>query len=149
MAGTAKPTGRAGRVRGALLTALTFGLAGPAVGTLIYAAWGMLESVTRTAVGVSVLAGVWLLPFGYVIGLLPAAVTGLAVGILGRGLPAALFVALSAATGAAVMGLVGVFDGSAPEVTEGVFNLAIMGGLAGALTGALSRALASRKREGS
>lgn len=135
-------------MRSALLTALTFGLAGPAIGTLIYAAWASLESETAAGIGISALAGIWMLPFGYMLGLIPAAVTGLVVGWTGAGLRMAPFVALAAATGAAVMGLVGVFDGSSPEFTEGVVNLAVLGGLAGGLTGALSRALASRKRAG-
>lgn len=133
-------------MRSALLTALTFCLAGPAIGTLIYAAWGFVESEASTGIGTAILAGLWMLPFGYVIGLIPAGASGLIVGSLGRGLRPAPFTGLAAAVGATVMGLVGVFDASTPEVTEGVINLAIMGGLAGGLTGALSRALVSPNR---
>lgn len=133
-------------MRSALLTALTFSLAGPAIGTLIYAGWGFLESGNSAAVGSQVLAGLWMLPFGYMLGLLPGAATGFFVGLSGRGLAAAPFVMLAAMMGAAVMGLVGVFGGPSPELTQSVVNMAILGGLAGGLAGALSRALVSRKR---
>lgn len=134
------------RLRSALLTAVWFGLAGPAIGTLVYAGWGSLASETSTTVGVSLLSGLWLLPFGYMLGLVPAAVSGLVAGLLGRDLRTAPFIGLSAAVGAATMGLVGLLDASEVEWTEGVANLAIMGGLAGGLTGALVRAVASRSR---
>lgn len=142
MAGTEPTT----RMRSALLTALWFGLAGPAIGTLIYAAWGSMATDTSTTIGVSFLSGLWLLPFGYMLGMVPAAVSGLVAGFLGRDLRAAPFVALAAAAGAAAMGLFGLFDASEVELTEGVINLAIMGGLAGGFSGALMRMVAARKR---
>lgn len=123
-----------------------FGLAGPAIGTLAYAAWGSVVSDTSTTIGVSLLSGLWLLPFGYLLGLVPAAVSGLVAGFLGRDLRTAPFVALATVVGATAMGLVGIFDGAEVEVTDGVINLAILGGLAGGLTAALTRAVAARKR---
>jgi hypothetical protein len=132
-------------MRGALLAALCFGLAGPAVGTLLYAAWGAMASDAPTSVGATLLGGLWLLPFGYLLGLVPAAVTGLAVGFLGRDLRAPAFVALATAVGAAAMALVGLFGGSEVEFTEGVLNLAIMGGVAGGVSGALLRVLLHRR----
>lgn len=146
MTGATTATAPKARLHGALLTAMWFGLAGPAIGTLIYAAWGSMESDTSTTIGISFLSALWLLPFGYLLGLVPAAVAGLVAGFLGRDLRTAAFVALAAAVGATVMGLVGIFDGSEVEVTEGVINLAIMGGLAGGTTAALIRTVASWKR---
>lgn len=146
MAGATTGTTAKSRIHSGLMTALWFGLAGPAIGTLVFAAWGSLESDATN--GVSFLAGLWMLPFGYLLGLVPAALAGLVTGFLGRDLGTASFVALGTAVGAAAMGLFGLFDGSEAEVTEGVVNLAILGGLAGGLSGALSRAFSSRGRAG-
>ncbi len=148
MAGASAWSQKKGRLRSALLTALAFGLVGPAIGTLLYASWAFVQSESSTPIGTSILAGVWLLPFCYLLGLVPAAASGLVTGFLGRDLRPAPFIALATAVGAAGMGSLGFFDGPEHKLTEGVVNLAILGGLAGGLSGAFCRALASRSRIG-
>jgi hypothetical protein len=148
MSGATTATTAKSRIHSGLIAALWFGLAGPAIGTLIFAAWGSLASDSSTTTGVSILAGLWMLPFAYLLGLVPAALAGLVTGFFGRDLGTASFVALGVAVGATAMGLVGIFDGAEAEVTEGVINLAIMGGLAGGSSGALSRVFSPRERAG-
>ena len=147
MAGTMTATTPKSRMHSAFVAALWFGLAGPAIGTLIYAAWGAMASDTSTTHGASFLGALWMLPFGYLLGLVPAAMAGLVTGFLGRDLRTAPFIALAAAVGAIAMGLVGLFDATEVEITEGVINLAIMGGLAGGSSGALCRAFSPRRRD--
>lgn len=129
------------RLKAPLLTALTFGAIGPFVGTLAYAVWGFRLGETEPEIGLAILGAVWLLPFGYMIGLLPAAVTGLLVGGLGGRLGTPLFIGLGMLVGAAVMAVAAGLLASPPEFSEGVVNIALIGAVAGGLSGAASRAL--------
>lgn len=118
-------------LRSIFVTALAFAIVGPLVGTLGFAALGYSEGVSNlesAALGV-----VWLLPFGYLLGILPAALTGALVGLIGGRAPGALFVLIGAVVSGAAAALVGVFGGEGPVLGDGVFNLALMGGAAGLL----------------
>lgn len=125
----------------ALLTALIFAATGPLAGALAYAVWGFsLLDDTPTIVD-AIFGAIWMIPFGYVIGLVPAALTGLIVGILARRYSAAVYVGLSAVVGALVMAAFSALTASPAGVTDGVLNLAALGAGAGALSGIVSRAL--------
>ena len=125
----------------ALLTALTFAGVGPLVGTIGYAAWSFsLPGSPPSPVG-AILGTLWMLPFGYMMGLIPAAVTGLIVGLVAHRYRAAVFVGLSVLVGALVMLGVSAL-GSSLSNTEGALNLAALGAVSGGVSGLVSRMLA-------
>ena len=128
-----------------LLTALTFALAGPAFGAIAFSVWGFALGDEPTGPVVAILATLWMLPFGYILGIVPAALTGLTVGLLGRRLELASYIALAVVAGAAMTVLVDMLRSASMVVTEGVVTLAVIGGLAGGLCGALSGVLGRRR----
>lgn len=125
----------------ALLTALIFGVTGPFAGALAYAVWGFSLLDEPPTVVDAILGTIWMIPFGYVIGLVPAASTGLIVGILARRHSAGVYIGLSAVVGALVMATSSALTASPAGVTEGVLNLAALGAVAGAVSGIVSRSL--------
>ena len=119
------------RLKSTLLTAATFGATGPVFGTLAYAAWGFVLLDEGPGIGSSLLGALWLIPFGYVVGFLPAVAAGLITGLLGRGLGVPLFIGLGMFAGATVMGITAGLLASPPELSEGVVNLVAIGAIAG------------------
>lgn len=128
-------------LKSALMTALIFAATGPLAGALAYAIWGFSLGDEPPTVVEAILGAIWMIPFGYVIGLVPAALTGLVVGILPRRYSAAVYVGFSAVVGALVMAAFSALTASPVRVTEGVLNLAVLGAGAGALSGIVSRSL--------
>lgn len=147
--GYAKPSPcrRMSRLRNAksiALTTLTFALTAPLVATVAYSAWGHALADRPTEGGAGALLGtLWLIPFGYILGGLPAAATGLVTGLIAPQRPA-IFVLAAALAGAAVAALWSALTATPPGVTEGVVNLAVIGAIAGAAAGFVSRLLARR-----
>lgn len=129
-----------------LFTALTFAIVGPPSGTVAYAAWGMMLDGERIDPLGGLFTVLWMLPFGYLVGIVPAALTGLAAGLtLGR-LRGLLFVAASAVAGFAVTWGLATFTGSSPDKDGGSVNLAVIGAVAGAASGAISAILSGRRQ---
>lgn len=134
------------RGRTAAATALIFGIVGPAAATLAFGLWGLVQAEGPADAGASVLGLLWLLPFGYMFGAVPAAVTGAAVGALAHRRPPVLFAVLGAVIGGLLMAAIGIFDAETPALTEGVFVLALIGALAGGLSGGVCWLRARRTR---
>jgi len=129
-----------------LFTALTFAIVGPPSGTVAYAAWGMMLDGERIDPLGGLFTVLWMLPFGYLVGIVPAALTGLAAGLtLGR-LRGLLFVAASAVAGFAVTWAFATFTGSGSDVDGGSINLALIGAVAGAASAAVSLLLSDRRK---
>ena len=57
------------RLKSAFKNALAFGIAGPAIGVLVYSVWGWTLSGVLDVY--AVLGIVWLLPLGYLLGGVP------------------------------------------------------------------------------
>lgn len=123
-------------LKSALLTALTFAATGPLFGTLAYAAMAFMQGGTDG--GSAALATLWMLPFGYMLGLAPAAAAGAAVGAVGGRLPGPAYLAAGAVLGFLIAGSWGYFDAEPRAVSEGVINLALIGGFAGLLSAGVS-----------
>lgn len=134
-----------GRAKRALLTALTFGGVGPLAGTLAFAVAGVAAGADMGEGGIAALAILWMLPFGYVLGFLPAALTGALVGAAAPQRPAWLYVLIAGAVGAAVAGGYAFFDSSERTVSEGVINLALIGAVGGLASGLVSAVLSHRR----
>lgn len=127
-------------VKPALLTALIFAVTGPLVGAVAYAVWGFSLLDQPLTVGGAIFGTIWMIPFGYMLGLVPAALTGLLVGLLARRYSVAVYVAVSAVVGALMMAAFSVAD--SPEgAFGGVLNLAAIGAIAGGVSGVISRSL--------
>jgi hypothetical protein len=132
------------RLKRSLMTALTFALVGPliavcGVGLLFYGMLGVEGDDPGRWLGI-----LWLLPFAYIFGALPAAATGAAAGaLLGPTRPVA-FAAVASLAGAVICSLIGFFDAETWEWDEGVTNLAIIGAIAGALSALVSLAIGKR-----
>lgn len=136
------------RLKPVLLTALTFALVGPPFGTLAFSVWGLALEDDPVQPLTGLLATLWMLPFGYMIGLAPAALTGLVAGLVRTRLNGPLFVAVSAAAGFAVTWALAALTASGPDVDGGGLNLGIIGAIAGAGAALASWAL-GRKTLGS
>ncbi|WP_296815393.1 hypothetical protein [Brevundimonas sp.] len=130
----------------ALLTAVTFGLVGPLFGTIAFAVWGLAES-TEPASGWAVLAILWMLPFGYMFGFVPAVLTGFLAGLVRGRVSSAVYVAASAIAGFAVTWGLATLTASGPDLDGGGVNLAIIGAIAGLCSGVVSSALGRRRRQ--
>ena len=118
-------------LRSSLVTALAFAIVGPLVGTLGFAVLGWREGASDP--GAAALGILWLLPFGYILGGLPAALTGAVVGLVGARAPGVLFVLSGMAITAAAAAAMGQFAGEGPVLGDGVLNLALIGAAAGLL----------------
>lgn len=129
-----------------LFTALTFALVGPPSGTLAFAVWGMTLDGERIDPLGGLIAALWMLSFGYLMGIVPAALTGLAAGLIFGRLRGLLFVAASAVAGFAVTWGFATFSGSGPDMDGGSINLALIGAVAGAASGAISAVLSKRRK---
>lgn len=137
---------RAVDLKSSLLTGVTFGAVGPLFGTLAFAVWSL--SLTDDPVGPvgGLMAALWMLPFGYLIGVVPAALTGLVVGLFRSRLAPLPFVGTSALAGfVATWGLAAVTS-TGPDVGEGGVNLGLIGAAAGGFSAIASRALGRRRQ---
>lgn len=128
-----------------LLTALTFGLVGPLFGTIAFSLWGLALGGEQGEPMAGLLATLWMLPFGYVIGFVPAAVTGLIAGIVRGRLGLLLFIAASAALGFVVSWGFATLTSSGPDLEGGSLNLGVIGAIAGAASATVSGLLARRR----
>lgn len=129
-------------IKAILLTAVTFGLVGPFFGTLAFAVWGFALGAPPASLTEALLAGLWMLPFGYLIGFAPAALTGLAVGFVKGRTGPAVFVAASAVAGFAVTWGLQALTSSGPDLDGGGANLGLIGAVAAALSALVSWAMA-------
>ena len=127
------------------LTALTFALTGPLFGTLALAVWGFSQDPESVEMPAALLGLVWMLPFGYLLGLAPAALTGTVAGLVRDRLSLPLFVAASAAIGLGVTWGLSTATATGPDLSGGTTNLALIGGLAGGLCGLFSGWLRPRR----
>lgn len=124
------------RVKAAALTMLGFALLGPLFGTLAYAVFAFSVASEPVEPVAAVLGAVWMLPFGYVIGAGPAALTGLLVGVSAPALPAwPLRTIVSGLAGGAVAVVWALLDADPMRVSEGVINAGLIGAFAGLMTG--------------
>lgn len=126
------------RLKAALLTALIFAATGPFVGGLAYAFWGFSLAEEPPSIGIAIMSALWMIPFAYVIGLAPAAGTGLIAGLLAPRSGPPVLAAIGAIVGALVMAAISALTAAPLQVTEGVANLAVLGAVAGGLSGLVS-----------
>lgn len=138
---------RSSGIKTILLTAVTFGLVGPFFGTLAFAVWGFALGGPPVSLTEGLLAGLWMLPFGYLIGFAPAALTGLAVGFVKGRTGPAVFVAAATVAGFAVTWGLEALMASGPDVDGGRVNLSLIGAAAGALSALVSWAMGGIARE--
>lgn len=133
------------RVKSGVKNAIAFLIVGPPIGVLTYSLWGW---ALAGGDGAMTLPGViWLLPFGYLLGGLPAAVTGFLAGLLVEPARPIRYLAVSTLVGAATAGCVALIDVSEPSSMEGVINLTGIGALA-SLGAAGARLLFNHLRPG-
>ena len=85
-----------------------------------------------------------MLPFGYMFGFVPAALTGLVAGLGRARLNAPLFVAVSAVAGFVVTWGLATLTASGPDLDGGGVNLGVIGAIAGACSALVSWALGRR-----
>ena len=116
------------RLKSAFKNALAFGIAGPAIGVLVYSVWGWTLSGVLDVY--AVLGIVWLLPLGYLLGGVPAAVTGFLIGLLVQPARPLTYLGASAVAGALAAGTIALLDSSEPSSMDGVANLMMIGALA-------------------
>jgi hypothetical protein len=127
------------------LTALTFGFTGPAFGTAAYLIWGLSLS-DEPILPLEVLsAGLWMLPLGYLIGFIPAALTGLVVGGGRRWLTPATYVVASAIAAFVMTWGLSLLEASDPSSDSGGVTLGVIGALAGVLSALASLGLGRLK----
>lgn len=132
-----------------LLTALTFALVGPLFGTLAFAVWGFALGGERTEPLTALLGTLWMLPFGYIIGFVPAALTGVGAGLVRARVSPVLFVAASAVLGFVVTWGLATLTSSGPDLHGGGrMNLAVIGAVAGLGSAGVSWALSRRRARG-
>ena len=106
------------RLKSAFKNALAFGIAGPAIGVLVYSVWGWTLSGVLDVY--AVLGIVWLLPLGYLLGGVPAAVTGFLIGLLIQPARPLAYLGASAVAGALAAGTIALLDSSEPSSMDGV-----------------------------
>lgn len=128
-----------------LLTALTFALVGPLFGTIAFSLWGLALGGEEAEPLAGLLGTLWMLPFSYIIGFVPAAVTGLIAGIVRGRLGLLLFIAASAALGFVVSWGFATLTSSGPDLEGGSLNLGVIGAIAGAASAMVSRLLGRRR----
>ncbi|MDO1559902.1 hypothetical protein Q0812_10750 [Brevundimonas sp. 2R-24] len=131
------------RLKPALWTALTFLLVGPLFGLLGFAVLAYGFAGASAEDGPVGLAFLWMTPFAYLFGAIPAVLTGLVTGALLSPRRAVVYVIGAAVIGAAVTALVTLLDG--PGDDEGLRNLILIGALAGLGSGLVSLFLARRR----
>jgi hypothetical protein len=116
------------RLKSALKNAVAFFVVGPVIGVLIYTVWGWtLTSGQDWSAWLGIL---WLLPFGYLLGGLPAAITGFLAGLVVQPGRPYLYLATSGVVGALVAASIAWLDSTAPSSMDGVANLTLIGALA-------------------
>lgn len=120
-------------LRSILVTAVAFAIVGPFVGILGLAMLGYKDGADDA--GGAMLGLLWLLPFGYLLGALPAALAGALAGLVGARASKLLFVLASAIIGSAAAALTGWLGGEGPVIGDGIANLALLGGAAGLFAG--------------
>jgi hypothetical protein len=130
------------------LTALTFGVVGPLFGVLAVAvfAYEVLGSAGDSPG--RWLGALYMIPFGYIFGFVPAALAGAAAGALLTPTRWIAFLPAAAVIGGLSAGLMGFLDAEPMTVDEGVVNLAIIGAVSGLLSGGVSIILSRRRNSG-
>lgn len=116
------------RLKSALKNALAFVVVGPPIGVLAYSVWGWtLTGVPDASAWLGIL---WLMPFGYMLGGLPAAMTGFVIGLVVQPTRPVVYLGTSAFVGALAAGSIALLDSSEPSSMDGVANLTVIGALA-------------------
>lgn len=116
------------RLKSALKNAVAFFVVGPVIGVLIYTVWG--RTLTSGQDWAAWLGILWLLPFGYLLGGLPAAITGFLIGLVAQPTRPVLYLATSGVAGALAAASIALLDSSEPSSIDGVANLALIGAFA-------------------
>lgn len=116
------------RLKSGMKNALFYLVVGPAIGVLIYGTGA--AALSGDLDGSAVLGVLWLLPFGYILGGLPAAVTGFLIGLVTRPKRPLFYLATSGVLGTVAAALVALVDSTEPSSMDGVVNLALLGALA-------------------
>ena len=116
------------RLKSALKNALAFVVVGPAIGVLIYGLWASTLAESQDAA--NWLGVIWLLPFGYFLGGVPAAVTGFLIGLAVQPSRPLAYLGTSGLVGALVAASIALLDSSEPSSMDGVANLTVIGALA-------------------
>jgi len=126
-----------------ILSTVVFCVAGPPFGALAFGVWGVaLQPSPEAFLGI-----LWVLPFGYFVGLIPAALTGIGVGMVAPRLRNAVaFILASAMIGFLVAGGWAAWNGTGPTNWSGIANFAAMGGFAGLCSGGLVWPMLGRSR---
>lgn len=137
---------RAVDLKSSLLTGVTFGAVGPLFGTLAFAVWSLSLTGDQLGPVVWLMAALWMLPFGYLIGVVPAALTGLVVGLFRSRLAPLPFVGISALAGFVATWGLAALTSTGPVVEEGGVNLGLIGAVAGGFSALISRAVGRRRQ---